>query len=93
MTTPSDKDALKERPVTETELQYWEAHWGGGPNADDGITRMAYQIRRYHAALTEIAHSPHQTAGGGNSYSIGVQDGHRCAATIAKQALGEEVYD
>ena|GEM_PF-6697745 len=42
-------------------------------------------------ALDAIANHPHNTKadGGPDSYSMGVQDGHRCAASIARSALSQ----
>jgi len=41
-------------------------------------------------ALERIANHPHSTEGSGDPYNIGVQDGHRCAATIARAALAPQ---
>jgi hypothetical protein len=39
--------------------------------------------------LKAIAFHPHCTEGGGTEYGLGVQDGHRCAATAARELLAK----
>jgi hypothetical protein len=49
------------------------------------------RVETLEEALREIAISPHSTGDThGDMYGIGVQDGHRCAATIAASALKEK---
>ena len=49
------------------------------------------RVETLEKALREIALSPHSTGDThGGMYGIGVQDGHRCAATIAAAALEEK---
>ena len=49
------------------------------------------RVETLEKALREIAISPHSTGDThGDMYGIGVQDGHRCAATIAAAALKEK---
>ena len=49
---------------------------------------------RYEEALRKIAYHPHceydHPSNGTGQYAIGVADGHRCAADIAREALGVE---
>jgi succinate dehydrogenase/fumarate reductase flavoprotein subunit len=61
------------------------------------LTESAFrEIRRLRAALEEIRDSSHQsydneaTRDGDRQYAIGVADGHRCAANIARAALQDE---
>lgn len=44
----------------------------------------------YREALKEIRDSPHQTGDLVGQYGIGVQDGHRCAASMARAALADD---
>lgn len=71
--------ALQER------LEHWE----------NVACATAFDAARYEAALEAIANHPHNAYdfqppnhSSGRQYEIGVTDGHRCAARIARKALG-----
>ena len=56
-------------------------------------SRLCEIIFKLRAALKEIAEHPHLTTGNcvsiiGPLHAAGMVDGHRCAAAIAKKALG-----
>jgi hypothetical protein len=59
------------------------------------LAALRAEVARKDAALKEIANHPHNNKGpaarDGDSldYRQGVEDGHRCAATIARAALKE----
>lgn len=54
---------------------------------------LAANLGQYTVALSRIATEHlfyHDSVNGTGQYSIGVTDGHRCAAAIALKALGED---
>lgn len=71
------------------ERQQQEIKWLAGE-----LQRMAVKVKAYDAmreALREIAEHPHcdydHPANDSNDYGTGCADGHRCAATMARNAL------
>ena len=58
------------------------------------IRKAANEIERLRAALRVISESPHQQydQNSADMYGIGVTDGHRCAAVLARAALPEPHY-
>lgn len=59
------------------------------PQAVQDLRSYDAELRELRGVLTEIAEHEHctQYGGGDRSYSTGVQDGHRCAAELAKKEL------
>lgn len=97
------KDALEAHPMTKTKHtpKKWREILDWGISGNHGINDSVEEgIRRIQAdacaepearnsvyldALERIAHHPHNVYG--NTESVDVTDGHRCAAKIAKAAL------
>lgn len=57
------------------------------------ISVLRDRVAHLERALGEIAHSPHcmYEANASGMYGIGVTDGHRYAAKVARKALGDRV--
>lgn len=51
------------------------------------INLLEKENKQLKTALEQIANHPDSTGPAGSQYNIGVQDGHRCAANIARSAL------
>lgn len=77
---------------TRGELDVWLGEVG---NLQQQIADAKTEVANHRAALTAIAHHEHcnyyYDGAKAGEYGTGVTDGHRCAAVIARKALGEEV--
>ena len=60
--------------------------------ANAAIAEASDRMERMHKALVEIRDSKYLSydSGSGGEYSIGVTDGHRFCARIARDAIGDE---
>ncbi len=57
------------------------------------VTTLTSRVRQLEEALKEIANNPHNVYPDKTEpYTIGVVDGHRCASSIARKALGPNWY-
>lgn len=58
-------------------------------NALRGVAEPEAVVKAAFAAIHEIVNSPHQVYDNhkGGQYGVGVADGHRCAANMARAAL------
>lgn len=54
------------------------------------LPELVAEVRRLRGALEDIADSPHQQYASATPIGIGIADGHRCAANMARHALGRE---
>ena len=55
----------------------------------DEIARLREANRALLGALEDIANHPHSSYSSVSQYDIGVVDGHRCAANIARAAIAK----
>ena len=85
---PVHSDYAGQRPAATEE----RVEMAPSPEAESLLKAYA-QVLALREALEGIAHHPHNGARGVGQYGIGVQDGHRCAARIARKALGTQEPD
>lgn len=92
-------DLERENTVLKTDVMHWKQSWEEAAEDRERVTQenadLKARVETLENFLKQIAESPHQAYNSHlpyvseyqSGYSVGVADGHRCAAGAAKEAL------